>query len=48
MLLHGKHALAVTSGKFVGAHTATVGLTAGRWSVATSVAGKPAFALTVR
>ncbi len=47
MLLLGKHALTVTSRRFVGAHTAIVSLTAGCCSLAASAAGKRAFALTV-
>ncbi len=47
LLALGKHVVTVTAGKFVGAHTATVKLTSGRWSIETKSGAKPVFAVTV-
>ncbi len=47
LLALGKHVVTVTAGKFVGAHTATVKLSSGRWSIETKSGAKPVFALTV-
>jgi hypothetical protein len=47
VLALGKHVVTVTSGKFVGKHTATVSLTGGRWLFVTKSGGKPVFAVTV-